>query len=171
MLIDNPLTGYSPIVALILLGEWVFLAFFLWDLRMSMEMLDALVPRVSLSGCLSGWSLTLDSLNKRKSCLLPLLKLVQMSLQWSRLGILGLGQLGYNKLGFECMALLFARIIAFLSFFGRSIGDSEASIKMTSYSVSLSRSALRPGRATRLSLMSVSSTHLQILYALLSLMP
>jgi hypothetical protein len=30
---------------------------------------------------------------------------------------------------------------------------------MTSYSVSLSRSALRPGRATRLSLMSVSSTH------------
>src|SRR5437763_15399939 len=92
-------------------------------------------------------------------------------LKRSRLAILGLGELGYDELCFKRMPLLFAGVIAFLSFFGRSIGDSEASIKMTSYSASLSSRALRPGRAKRLSLMRVSSTHLQILYALLSLMP
>ena len=50
-------------------------------------------------------------------------------LKRSSLGILRLGELGYDELCFESMALLFARVIAFLSFFGRSIGDSEASIR------------------------------------------
>ncbi len=47
-------------------------------------------------------------------------------LKWSSLAILALGQLGYNEMCFERMALLFARIIAFLSFFWHSTGDSEA---------------------------------------------
>jgi hypothetical protein len=49
VLIDHPLTGYSPIVALILLSEWVFLALFLRKLSIGMDMLEALVTRVSLS--------------------------------------------------------------------------------------------------------------------------
>ena len=49
MLISNPLPGYSPIVAFILLTEWLFLALFLWEFRIGMKTLDALVTSVSLS--------------------------------------------------------------------------------------------------------------------------
>ena len=49
MFIDNPLTGYSAVVAFILLAERLFLALFLGELRIGMDMLDALVTRVSLS--------------------------------------------------------------------------------------------------------------------------
>ena len=127
-----------------------------------MDMLEALVTRVRLSfGVRVEFHLGFFEQTEVVSS--PITEIRAYDLKWSRLGILGLGQLGYDELCFESMALLFARIIAFLSFFGRSIGDSEASIKMTSYSVSLSSSALRPGRAKRLSFMRVSSTHLHIL--------
>ena len=49
MLISNPLPGYSPIVVFILLAEWLFLALFLWEFRIGMKTLDALVTTVSLS--------------------------------------------------------------------------------------------------------------------------
>jgi hypothetical protein len=49
MLINDPLSGYSPVVAFLLLGEWLFLALFLWEFRLGMKTLDALVTRVSLS--------------------------------------------------------------------------------------------------------------------------
>jgi hypothetical protein len=49
MLINDPLPGYSLVVAFILLAEWLFLALFLWEFRIGMNMLDALVTRVSLS--------------------------------------------------------------------------------------------------------------------------
>ena len=49
MFIDNPLTGYSAVVAFLLQAERLFLALFLGKLRMGMQMLDALVTRVRLS--------------------------------------------------------------------------------------------------------------------------
>jgi hypothetical protein len=49
MLINNPLPGYSLIVASILLAEWLFLAFFLWKFRIGVKTLDALITSVSLS--------------------------------------------------------------------------------------------------------------------------
>ena len=49
MFIDNPLTGYSAVVAFILLAERLLLALFLGKLRIGMDMLDALVTRVRLS--------------------------------------------------------------------------------------------------------------------------
>jgi hypothetical protein len=49
MFIDNSLTGYSPVVAFLLPTERLFLALFLWELRLGMDMLDALVTCVSLS--------------------------------------------------------------------------------------------------------------------------
>ena len=49
MLIDNPLTGYSPVVAFIFLAKRLFLALFLWKFSIGMKTLDALVTRVSLS--------------------------------------------------------------------------------------------------------------------------
>ena len=48
MFIDNPLTGYSPVVAFIFLAKRLFLALFLWKFSIGMKTLDALVTRVSL---------------------------------------------------------------------------------------------------------------------------
>lgn len=158
MLIDHPLTRYSLVVAFLLLAERVFFALLLWEFRIGMEMLETLITRVCLS--FGVWvQFHLGFFEQTEVVPSAIAEIGADDLKWSRLGILRLGQLGYDELGFERMALLFAGIIAFLSFFGRSIGDSEASIKMTSYSVSLSSRALRPGRAKRLSLMRVSSTH------------
>jgi len=66
----------------------------------------------------------------------------------------------YNNLTLYCMFFLFTRIKMFLLivsifylfllpdfFLGRSIGVSEASISRTSYSISLFKRALRPGKA------------------------
>ncbi len=162
MLIGNPLTGYSPVVAFLLLAEWVFLALFLWELSMSMQMLDTLVTSVSLS--FGGWmEFHLGFFEQAKVVSSAMTEIRAYDPKRSRLGILVVGQLRYDELGFESMTLLFARVIAFLSFFGRSTGDSEASTKMTSYSASLLRRALRPGREKRLSFTRVSSTHLHIL--------
>ena len=70
-----------------------------------------------------------------------------------------------GQLAFSGVPLLFAGVVALLSFFGRSTGDSLASMRITSYSMSLFRRALRPGKAKRLSLMRVSSTQRWILKA------
>src|SRR5215475_8736086 len=162
MLIGNPLTGYSSVVAFLFLAEWLFLALFLWQLGGGMDLLDALVTSVSL-----GFGVWMEFhfgfFEQTEVMSSAITEVRAYDLKWSSLGILVLGPLGYDELCFESMALLFPRVIAFLSFFGRSIGDSEASIRITSYSSVLLSSALRPGRAKRLSFMRVSSTHLHIL--------
>src|SRR5690348_17729891 len=123
-----------------------------------MHVLDALVPPIRLSFDL--WmQVHLGFFEQTEIVFSARTHICADDLKWSCSRILSLGQLGYNDLGFECMTFLFARIIALLSFFGRSTGDSVASIKTTSYAVSLSCRALRPGRAMRLSFTSVSSTH------------
>ena len=50
MFISNTLGGYSPVVLLVLLGEWMFLAFLLRKLTICMEFLDTLVTGVGLPG-------------------------------------------------------------------------------------------------------------------------
>lgn len=162
MLVNNSLPGYSPVVAFLLLAERLFLPLFLWELSVGMNMLEALVTCISLS--FGVWmQLHVGFFEQTEVVSSAMTEIGAYDPKWNLLGILMLGQLGYDELGFERMALLFARVVAFLSFFGRSMGDLEASIKMTSYSASLGSSALRLGRAKRLSLMRVSSTHLQIL--------
>ena len=51
-----------------------------------------------------------------------------------------------HYLAFGSMAFLLAGIVPPLSFFGRSTGDSLASIRTTSYSMSLLSNAFLPGR-------------------------
>jgi len=58
----------------------------------------------------------------------------------------GVGLLIHNQLRFLGMVFLFAAVVLPLLFFGRSIGCSVPSIKITSISVSLACKALRPGR-------------------------
>src|SRR5436190_1774948 len=108
MLIDHPLTRYSLVVAFLLLAEWVFLALFLWELRIGMEMLETLVTRVSLSFGI--WmQFHLGFFEHTEVVSSAIAEIGADDLKWSCLGILGLGQLGYNELSFERMALLFAR--------------------------------------------------------------
>ena len=143
MLIGNPLAGYSPVVAFILPTTRLFLALFLWKFTFGMKTLDALVPRVGLNFDL--WMhLQVGFFEHTEVVSSARTEIGADDSKGRRIALLILRQLGYDKLSFERMTLLFARVVAFLSFFGRSMGDSEASIKMTSYSVSLSSSALRP---------------------------
>jgi hypothetical protein len=58
----------------------------------------------------------------------------------------GMGLLVHDQLRFLSMVLLFTAVILPLLFFGRSIGCSVPSIKITSIQVSLPCKALRPGR-------------------------
>ena len=170
MFIHNTLARYAAIIPFLLLTERIFFALLLWKFRITMKTLETLVARVGLNfGIWMQFHLGLFEHTEVVSS--PRTEIGADDAKGSRIVLLMLRQLGYDKLRFKRMTLLFARVVAFLSFFGRSMGDSEASMRMTSYSVSLSCRALRPGRAKRLSLMRVSSTHLQILYALLSLMP
>jgi len=67
-----------------------------------------------------------------------------------------------NKLGFQRVSLLLSRIIAPLSFFGRSMGVSVASSRITSNCRSLATTALRPGSPNTLLLASVFSHHVMI---------
>ena len=66
----------------------------------------------------------------------------------------------HQNLSFQRVPLFLSRIVSFLLFLGRSIGDSVASTRITSYSISLFNGAFRPGREKVPSWISVSSTHL-----------
>ncbi len=65
-----------------------------------------------------------------------------------------------QHLGFQCMPLFLPGIVPLLLFLGRSMGDSVASTRIASYSISLFSAAFRPGSEKVPSWSSVSSTHL-----------
>ena len=68
------------------------------------------------------------------------------------------GFLVSNQLRLLSMSLLFATIVLFLAFFGRSMGCSLASTRITSKSVSLGWSTFLPGKRNFFELTSMSST-------------
>lgn len=81
----------------------------------------------------------------------------------------------YNYLAFKGVPFLLSRIKMFLSiitipypflifdfFLGRSIGLSDASIRITSYSISLLRSCFFPGSENHPLLINTSSIHIQV---------
>ncbi len=65
-----------------------------------------------------------------------------------------------KHLRFQGMTLFLPGIVLPLLFWGRSIGDSVASTRITSYSLSLFSGALPPGNENVPSWISVSSSHL-----------
>jgi hypothetical protein len=90
MFIDNPLTGYSPVVAFIFLGERLFLALFLWKFRIGMKTLDTLVTRVRLS--LDVWmQFHVGFFEQTEVVSFAIAEIGADDLKWSCLGILGLG--------------------------------------------------------------------------------
>jgi hypothetical protein len=67
------------------------------------------------------------------------------------------GLLVGDQLRFLCMSPLFATVMLFLAFFGRSTGYSLASTSITSKTVSLGWSAFLPGKRNFFERTSVSS--------------
>jgi len=76
-----------------------------------------------------------------------------------------------NQLCFLGMALLFAAVMPFLAFFGRSIGCSLASTRTTSKKVSLDWSACLPGKRNLPERTRTSSTFLIVRQTVASLIP
>jgi hypothetical protein len=76
-----------------------------------------------------------------------------------------------DYLCFESVALFLAGVAGPLLFWGRSIGVSVASISTTSNCISLLSSAFLPGSVKAPLLISVSSHHLIVRKAVLSLTP
>src|SRR5687768_2996601 len=76
-----------------------------------------------------------------------------------------------HQLRFLGMALLFAAVMPFLAFFGRSIGCSLTSTNTTSKTVSLGCNAFLPGRRNFPERTSVSSTFRMVRHTVDSLMP
>jgi hypothetical protein len=153
LLIDDPFTGNSPVGPFLFFREGMLLAAFLRKCAVGMQLVDALVASIRLD------------LGLRVKADLGLFEQAEvMSSSVSKIRADHLfGALVDNDLALDGVAFFLARVGTFLSFFGRCTGASEASIRTTSYSTSLLSRLLRPGKAKRLSLMSVSSTQRMIL--------
>ena len=154
MLIEYAVTGKLVVVCPLCLGEWlswfIFLLTLSFDRRgaVLMQVGDALVATVSdgVGVCLEIHLGVFEQLEV-------------MCFAWSKVSCDDFPRLlvdDYLALG--SMALLLARVVASLSFFGRSTGDSLASMRAISMTASDFTRAFLPGSANNLSLMSVSST-------------
>lgn len=161
MLIDRPLAGDPPVGTFLFLGEGMFFAPLLRQLTVGMQLLDTLVAGVGLS-----FDIRMQSYTRFLAQPEVMSPATPKAGTDNRLSVFI-----DNDLAFYGVPLLFAGVVLALSFFGRSMGDSVASTSTTSYATPLLRNAFLPGRAKRLSLMSVSSTQRMVLYALLSLKP
>src|SRR5690242_2092528 len=76
-----------------------------------------------------------------------------------------------DQLRFLGMSLLFAAVVLFLAFFGRSTGCSLASTRITSKTVSLGWSAFLSGRRNFFECTSTSSTLRMVRQTVASLIP
>ena len=141
MFVGHPFTGYPVIVPFVCFGQRKFLAPFLRQLTIAMHFLDTDV---------AGIDLTFRGCPEMHSGLFEQPKVVTLAI--GKVGANNpFGFLIYDYLAFERVSFLFAGVVFPLSFFGRSIGDSEASTRTTPYSTSLLSNSLRPGNAKRLS--------------------
>lgn len=129
MFIDYPLAGNPSILAFLLLGKRMFLAAFLRYLTVGMELVDSLVPRIGLG---------LEVRMQFDSRLFIQPKIMPFAIGHIRTDDLHPGTVcsrmrsfGNHDLALQRVALFLAGVIPLLFFLGRSIGVSEASIKMT----------------------------------------
>jgi hypothetical protein len=165
--IENTITGKLVVVLSFCFGErysWLVLFFTLsldWCRAVLVQVRDTLVAAV---GDGSGVSLEvyLGVFEQTKV----------MSFTWSKVSRYdSFCFLVDDYLALGSVALLLAGVVAPLSFFGRSTGDSLASTRATSMTILFFTRAFLPGKENCLSLMSVSSTQREIRWAVLSLTP
>ena len=134
----DPLASQRPIFLFLLLGQRMILGFLERDLTVFMQICQALVA-----------SICQDS---NVLCNLQFVVLEQLKVMFATLAECGghnfRGFLVGDQLRFLGVALLFAAIVLFLAFFGRSTGCSLTSTRITSKTVSLGWSAFLPADET-----------------------
>ena len=148
MLNHNALASQRPISLLLLFRQSMIFGFLERGLAVLMQFCQALVASISQDP---------NVLGKVEFIVLEQLEVMLAALaKGSRHDFSGF--LVGDQLRFLRVSPLFATIVLFLAFFGRSTGCSLASTSITSKTVSLGWSAFLPGRRNFFELTSTSST-------------
>ena len=161
MLNHDPLTSQRTIFLLLLLGQGMVLRFLAWRLAILMKLCQTLVASIRQDPNVLG-NVELVILEKLKVMLAALAKGGRHNFSGFLVG---------DQLRFLSMSLLFAAVVLFLAFFGRSTGCSLASTRITSKTVSLGSSAFLPGRRNFFERTRTSSTLRMVRQTVASLTP
>ncbi len=161
MLNHNPLASQRPIFVLFFLGQRMVLGFLERRLAIFMQVCQALVASIRQDPNMlgNGEALVLEQLEVMFAALTK-----GSGYDFSTF-LVG------NQLCLLGVSLLFATVVLFLAFFGRSIGCSLASTRITSKTVSLGWSAFLPGKRNFFELTSTSSTLWMVRQTVASLTP
>ena len=148
MLNHDPLASQRPIFLLLLLGQRMILRFLERRLAILMKVCQTLVTSIRQ--------------DPNVLCNVKFVVFEQLEVMFTALAKGGdynfSGFLVGNQLCFLSMPLLFATVMLFLAFFGRSTGCSLTSTRITSKTVSLGWSAFLPGRRNFFERTRTSST-------------
>ena len=133
---QNPFSSQDTIALLLSLRQSMILGFLERRLTVLMQVRQSLVARISQNAKVIG---------EVTAILFEQLKIVFAAITKGRGNNFGAFAVS-NYLRFLGVALLFAAVMSFLAFFGRSTGCSLTSTSSSSKTVSLAWSALLPGR-------------------------
>ena len=161
MLNHDPLTSQRTISLLLLFGQRMIFGFLERRLAVFMKFCQALVTCIRQDPNVLG-NIEFVILEKLKIMLATLRKGSRDNFSGFLVG---------NQLRFLGMSPLFAAVMLFLAFFGRSTGCSLASTRITSKIVSLGWSAFLPGRRNFFERTRASSTLRMVRQTVASLTP
>ena len=161
MLNDNPLSSQRTISLLLLFGQRMVFGFLERSLTVSMKVCQTLVTGICQDP---------NVLCNVKFVVLEKLE-IMLAAPAEGSGYNFSRFLVGNQLRFLGMSLLFAAIVLFLAFFGRSTGCSLASTRITSKTVSLGWSAFLPGKRNFFERTKTSSTLRMVRQTVASLTP
>ena len=161
MLNHDPLSSQRTISLLLLFRQRMIFGFLDRGLAIFMKFCQALVGSIRQEP---------NMLRKVEFRLLEKLKVMLATITKSG-GYNFSGFLVGNQLRFLGMSPLFAAVVLFLAFFGRSTGCSLASTRITSKTVSLGWSAFLPGRRNFFEFTRTSSTLRMVRQTVASLTP
>ena len=148
MLNHNPLASQRTIFLLFLFGQGMIFGFLERGLAVLMKVCQALVTSIRQDLYVFG---------NVEFLLLEKLEVMLATMTKSG-GYNFSGFLVVDQLCFLGMSLLYAAVVRFLAFFGRSTGCSLTSTRITSKTVSLGWSVFLPGRRNVFELIRTSST-------------
>ncbi len=161
MLNQNSFPSQGFVSLFLPFGQGMKLGFLERGLAVFMEFCHALISSIYQNAKVFG---------EVTAIVLEQLKIVLTSITKSRGNDLSAFSIG-NYLCFLSMLLLFAAVMSFLAFFGRSIGCSVTSTNTTSKTVSLGWSAFLPGRRNLPERIQAFSTFWMVRQTVASLMP
>jgi chemotaxis methyl-accepting protein methylase len=161
MLNHNPLASQRTVFLLFLFGQRMIFGFLERRLTVFMQVGQALVPSIRQDS---------NVLCNVKVLVLEQLKVMLAAITKGSGYDFGRFWVG-NQLRFLSVTFLFAAVVLFLAFFGRSIGCSLTSTRITSKTVSVGWSVFLPGRRNFCESTRASSTLRMVRHTVASLTP